>query len=138
MTNENFWEITGNFCGTIPKVPKNYNIILSSYSGGPLFCNFRTRKSYKVRGTYYAFRIVDMKTAWLRIKKVWKFRIDPISHCFCFIFNFPCLFRFLFSLNGSILTLRGPLRKSWYIRVFFGSHGSALTALRNKNQREIY
>ena len=47
--------------------------------GGPLFCNFRTRKSYKIRGTlqnkgpvplilykirgtYYAFRFVNMKT----------------------------------------------------------------------------
>ena len=25
--------------------------IITVYSGGPLFCNFRTRKSYKIRGT---------------------------------------------------------------------------------------
>ena len=53
--------------------------------GGPLFCNFRTRKSYKIRGTlqnkgpvplilykirgtYYAFRI----SIWKRIKRVRK------------------------------------------------------------------
>ena len=39
---------------------------------GPLFCNFRTRKSYKIRGPYYAFRIFNMKTASFGIKRVRK------------------------------------------------------------------
>ena len=65
-------------------------IFLNKFTvGGPLFCNFRTRKSYKIRGTlqnkgpvplilykirgtYYAFRIVNMKTASFRIKRVRK------------------------------------------------------------------
>ena len=100
---------------------KNRSADHCSYNWGPLFCNFRTRKSYKIRATYYAFSIVNMKTASCRMKNFWKFRIHPKIFSMIFwsemmpfsysqswmhsMFALLCNFR-----NGKSYNIRGTLQ----------------------------
>ena len=81
-----------SFCVIIWYIWKKFHFENVFYSGGPVFCNFRTRKSYKIKGTLQNY----MKTASFRIKKVWKFRNDPEVFSMIIYFSKKWSYFFLF------------------------------------------
>ena len=74
-----------------PKIFININAQISGHSGGPLFCNFRTRKSCKIRGPYFCILIQSMFPYTVNFAEISSYSRGPYFNKGPLIFVYWCI-----------------------------------------------